>query len=132
MERNIKKQQKRLKREIKKRNDKEKPRNRWWAAIYCTHENYFIGISYAPIKLVWGQGYKVDAKDWIINNNCAFKTIQHVINLAHYSKGKQVLCSCCGYPVDFRLWRSATKPELVDIVYDNSTEINKLPDTQNP
>ncbi len=131
MERNLKKQQKRLKREAKKRLENNKPQNRWWMTIYCPYENFFIGVSYAPVKMVWGKGYKTDAKDWE-PNICSFKTIQHVINLGQYTKGQEVMCSCCGHPVDFRLWRSCKKPELIDVVYDKSPSFIKFPDTQNP
>ncbi len=131
MERNIRKHQKRLKREAKKQADNNKPKNRWWMSIYCPYENYFIGISYAPVKFVWGQGYKIDAKDWE-PNICKFKTIKHVINMAQYSKGQEVMCPCCNHPVDFRLWRSAVKPELIEVVYDKTSSPNKLPDTQTP
>lgn len=130
MQRNLKKQQKRLKREAKKK-ENQRPPNRWWAAIYCTHENMFIGISYAKIKIPFGQRYKVDAKDWL-PFCCSFKTIQHVINLTQYSKGQQVVCPKCNHPVDFRLWRSSTKPELTEVEYDNENCVAQLPNTQTP
>lgn len=119
MKRNWKKKLKALKREKKKASMKSnRASNRYWPAIFCTGENIFIGISHEPMSFKYGAPkYRVVDKHWQ-PHNCMFRSQEHIIDLSQYKVGDEVKCPKCGSKIDFRLWKSATKPYLVEVKKD--------------
>ena len=122
MRREWKKKLKELKRDkIKKIVSQKQENNRknyWWPTIYCLQEKLFVGISFETMKF---KGFrplcKVNKLHWM-ENNSRFRTPEHKIDMAQYKEGQMVHCAKCGGLVDFRLWKSATKPQFIDVKDD--------------
>lgn len=133
MQRNLKLQQKRLKREKKKAKDaiKLSSPNLYWPTIFCTGEMIFIGLSYNFIrKKHLAHVRSVHEDDWK-SGICDYRDPKYRIDFSKFKKDDEVICPNCGKPVDFRMWISATRPKFVEIMrHDKKDYTDKLPDTQ--
>jgi hypothetical protein len=125
MQRHIKKQKKRLKREKMKGSSPNKRVNKYYPAIYCLEEKLFIGVSREAVPPRKAVGYKVNVKDWL-PHNCNFRAREYIIDLRKHKEGDVINCPKCNKPVDFRLWMSSTKPLLVE-VKNEKNNIDQLP-----
>lgn len=133
MKRNLKLQQKRLKRERKKAKEnlnKSAP-NLYWPTIFCTHEKMFIGLSYNSTASKYEAKHKVvDESDWKPEVSI-FRDEKYRIDFSKFEKDTEVCCPNCGKPVDFRIWISSKRPEFTEITkHDKEVDVDKLPDTQ--
>lgn len=137
MQRHIKKQLKKLKREKKNKNVSHATlKNKYWPAIFCVHENLFIAFSESTLKPRYGMGkYKIIDEHWK-TGLVHFRDPKYVIDFKLVKDGQEVFCPNCKNKLDFRLWLSSVKPRFLDIVkvienVEDSTP-DKLPVPQEP
>lgn len=132
MKRNLKIQQKKLKREKKKAKDalRLSNPNLYWPTIFCTGEKMFIGLSYNSIRQKRiAANRSVHEDDWK-QNVCEYRDPKYIIDFNKFKKDDEVTCPNCGKPVDFRMWISSKRPKFVEIIHDKEDNSDKLPDTQ--
>jgi len=97
---------------LKKWETKKKKSNKWWPAIFCLEENFFIGFSYETMKFKnLKPKYGIIKKHWSKNNSKFRKGYE--IDMTQFKTGDLVRCPNCGGLVDFRLWISSEIPRLI-------------------
>jgi hypothetical protein len=98
----------------------KKLKNRYYPAMFCLGEGIYIGVSYRTMRFANGKPVdKVNSEYWL-PENCKFRSKEHVIDLSNCVIGKEIRCNKCGSRIDFRLWLSSTRPELIDTNAEDS------------
>jgi len=96
---------------------------RYWPFIFCINEDKAIAIRKIPMRMAIDKhGFPIPTEKATINHwngdECEWLEDRYKIFFEMYEEmaktGKtKVLCPVCGGPVDFRLFPSIDKPELV-------------------
>lgn len=80
-----------------------------WPAIFCLGEKRVIGISYFKTRK---KKLKMVKQHWLEMNSTFLPGYR--IDFSNASEGDLITCPHCGERVDLRLFRSDTKPRLID------------------
>jgi len=118
-----------MKREWNRNRQKQKFRilgvgnkNRYFPAIFCQREKFFIGFSTCSFIPSGGiMRFKVDKSQWS-ENFANWREKYYRIDFSKFEEGDLVMCPFCGGKVDFRMWISSVLPSFTRKQDDKGTE----------